>query len=307
MEETNYYNILGINYRSTPDEIKKAFRKLSLDYHPDRNNNDVEKTKIFKKINDAYETLSDPIKRKNYDNYINILNLGNLGNLGNIGNIGNLGNLGNLDSNFTNIEDILKSDIFNSLFNVNEINNLNKLFNINTVPLLSDTVSITLEQSYSGISLPIVINKWRIENGLKIEVKETIYIDLVSGIDNGEILLLKNKGNYVNNHLIGDLEITVYINQHNIFQRNGLNLYYVKNITFKQAFCGFSFDLPFLNGKQYKIKNNEGNIIYPGYEKVVNNFGMKRNNNIGDLIIKFNIEFPKSINEVQIKLINDNF
>jgi len=78
-------------------------------------------------------------------------------------------------------------------------------------------------------------------------------------------------------------------------------------ISFKDAFCGFSFDLPFLNGKEYKINNKEGNIIYPGYQKLVNNFGMKRNNKIGNLFIKFNIEFPKNITESQIKFINENF
>ena len=92
--ENDYYSLLGINSNSTFNEIKKAFRKMSLDYHPDRNKNDIEKTHIFKKINQAYEILSDPNKRKTYDESIKMFNIGNL----------------------NNIENILKSEIFSSLF-----------------------------------------------------------------------------------------------------------------------------------------------------------------------------------------------
>ena len=60
----NYYECLGINKNSSKDEIKKAFRKLSLQYHPDRPNGNSDK---FKQINEAYETLGDPQKKKMYD------------------------------------------------------------------------------------------------------------------------------------------------------------------------------------------------------------------------------------------------
>ena len=107
--------------------------------------------------------------------------------------------------------------------------------------------------------------------------------------------------------MIGDIQINILIKEHNIFNRNGLDLYYIKKIKFKEAFCGFSFDLNFLNGKEYKINNKEGNIIYPGFEKIINNFGMKRNNNIGKLYIKFDIEFPDNITSEQLKFIRENF
>ena len=301
--ETNYYNLLGIESNSTNYEIKKAYRKMSLDCHPDRNNNDLAKSNLFKKISQAYEILSDPDKRKNYDETIKLSNLNNLNNLNNFNNIDNFNNFNNID-NFNNIENIFKSQLFSKLFS--NLNHFDNFYNQN-IPLIEKSVEISLEQSYSGISIPIIIDKWRLENNNKIDFKETLYLDLDPGIDDGEVIFFKNKGNFVNKDLIGDIQVIVKIKNHNLFYRNGLDLYYYKNITFKQSFCGFSFDLLFLNGKEYKINNKEGNIIYPGFQKIVNEFGMKRNNKIGNLFIKFNIQFPKNITESQIKFINQNF
>lgn len=68
VEKRDYYEILGINRQSTDEEIKKAYRKLAFQYHPDRNNNADAETK-FKEINEAYEVLSDLQKRANYDRF----------------------------------------------------------------------------------------------------------------------------------------------------------------------------------------------------------------------------------------------
>jgi len=67
----NFYDILGISKTSTNDEIKKAYRKLAMKYHPDRNKWNKEAENKFKEISSAYETLSDEKKRKNYDMFWN--------------------------------------------------------------------------------------------------------------------------------------------------------------------------------------------------------------------------------------------
>lgn len=64
----NYYESLGIDKGASQDDIKKAFRKLSMKYHPDHNPDNEEAEEKFKEINEAYSTLSDPNKRKEYDN-----------------------------------------------------------------------------------------------------------------------------------------------------------------------------------------------------------------------------------------------
>lgn len=69
MSNKNFYDVLWISKTASEDEIKKAYRKLAMQYHPDRNKWDTEKEKKFKEINEDYETLSDSKKRKNYDTF----------------------------------------------------------------------------------------------------------------------------------------------------------------------------------------------------------------------------------------------
>ncbi len=68
-QQKDYYKILGVSKNASPDEIKKAFRKLALKYHPDKNKGNKEAEERFKEINEAYAVLSDPEKRKQYDTF----------------------------------------------------------------------------------------------------------------------------------------------------------------------------------------------------------------------------------------------
>ena len=69
MAKKDYYEVLGINKNASTDEMKKAYRKLAMKYHPDRNPNDSEAEESFKEAAEAYEILSDDQKRAKYDRY----------------------------------------------------------------------------------------------------------------------------------------------------------------------------------------------------------------------------------------------
>lgn len=69
IESENLYSILKISRDASPDDIKKAFRKLAIEYHPDKNNGDKQREELFKKIGEAYTILSDPDKKKQYDQF----------------------------------------------------------------------------------------------------------------------------------------------------------------------------------------------------------------------------------------------
>ena len=81
--------------------------------------------------------------------------------------------------------------------------------------------------------------------------------------------------------------------------RKGMDLYFEKNITLKEALCGFSFDIEHINGKTYTINNNTGKIITPQFQKVVPGMGMQRGDEGGNLVINFKIKFPENLTDEQ--------
>lgn len=155
-------------------------------------------------------------------------------------------------------------------------------------------MNITLEQAYTGTIIPVQITRFISNNNKIINENETIYIDIIQGSDNNEIIILNNKGNIVNNKT-GLIKIILNVINTTEFDRNGLDLFYNKNITLKEALCGFNFTLTLLNNKTYNIINYD-NIIQPNTKKIIPNMGMTRSGVTGSLYIKFNILFPKNIN-----------
>ena len=88
-------------------------------------------------------------------------------------------------------------------------------------------------------------------------------------------------------------------------KRQGLNLLCEKDISLKDDLCGILFEIKHLNGKTYNIKHDKGNIIPPNFVKQINGLGMERNNMKGNLIIKFNISFPKTLTTEQIEKLEE--
>jgi DnaJ-class molecular chaperone len=285
----NYYTILGVKKTATTEEIKKAYRKLSLSFHPDRNGGDKNKAEHFSKLTDAYNILSDSEKRRKYDMELSISDL----NFDPSMLINMMLNPNNLDTN-------------SFLFNFNKVNNSGINSYNNTLP---DTIfkdcNITLLQSYEGTKIPLNIKKWRIENSRKIYIDETIYVDIPKGIDNGEIIKIHKKGNLINESNIGDIEVRIIIDNDLLFFREGLDLVYKKDITLKQSLCGFSIDIVFLDGKQFKINNKAGNIIPSNFRKVIKDMGFEKDNMKGNLIILFNVIYPKELTNEQIQKLNN--
>ena len=298
----DYYKILNLNENASHDEIKKSFRKLSMKYHPDKNNGD---DKQFKEINEAYEILGDKDERKIYDfkrnSGIPFMNA----------NVNGMPEMPNDMNEMFKMFFTQNSSGFNApnvqIFrngvpvhtNVNVNANMNK-----PVPIIK-RISITLEQSYNGDKYPLDIERWIMEENIKKTEKETIYIDIPQGSDNNEIIILRNQGNIINENNKGDIKIFITVTNNTIFTRNGLELIINKTISLKEALCGFTFEIQHLNKKKFKINNEKGNIITPSYKKVIQNLGMKRQNHTGNMTINFNIDFPKSLTEKQVNsLIN---
>src|ERR1700744_5857895 len=107
MSKRDYYEILGVSKSSSTDEIKKAYRKVAMQYHPDRNPGDKSAEEKFKEAAEAYEILSDQDKRAQYDRY---------GHAGVTGNGRGGAYSGNMEDIFSQFGDIFGEDIFGSFF-----------------------------------------------------------------------------------------------------------------------------------------------------------------------------------------------
>jgi len=164
-------------------------------------------------------------------------------------------------------------------------------------------ITISMSQAFNGCKIPITIERWITNQHVKKHEQETLYITIPKGIDNNEIIVAREKGNVINDTFKGDVKIFIKINNNSPLIRKGLDLIYKKTITLKEALCGFSFDLEYIDGRKFKINNKQGNIIVPNFNKQIPKMGMERDGQKGSLIIQFSVEFPETLpKETIVKL-----
>jgi len=121
-----------------------------------------------------------------------------------------------------------------------------------------------------------------------------------------DTLVLKGRGNVVNENLKGDVHLKINILNDTQFVRKGLDLYFSKKLTLKEALCGFAFEITHLNGKRLSLNNvNNPTVIKPGFKRVVSNLGLTRENITGNLIIEFDVEFPEQLTAEQIEKLKE--
>lgn len=300
MSKPTFYEILGVEKTSSDIDIKKAYRTLSLKYHPDRNSDPDAKSR-FQEINEAYETLSDAAKREQYDMgsnnieipFHNMAGNPNFPDINHIFNMmfnGGMGGMGGMGG--PNIR----------VFHGGVPININGGFNQVRVPEpIIKNIQITIEESFTGCTMPIEIERWVLNNNVKTMENETLYINIPQGIDNNEAILVKEKGNVVNQTIRGDIKIGIQIVNNSKFKRHGLDLIYKHEISLKEALCGFSIEFVHLSGKKLRLNNQDNpSIIKPGYRNLFKSMGMTRDQNVGSLILELDIRFPDSLTSEQM-------
>jgi DnaJ-class molecular chaperone len=313
----SFYNILGVSETASKDEIKKAYRSLSLKLHPDRNPNNSEAVSKFQKINEAYETLGDDQKKEEYD----------MMNKNPFLRMAQQGGGQNMDGPFQDMDDIFSAlfgNVLGSMPGVKQGMHFGgppgmhfggpkiHLFRggpqmgfIQKPTPIIKTVIINMEQVLTGGTIPVDIERWLIEGENKVFENETIYVTIPKGVDDNEIIILKDKGNILNDEIKGDLKLFIKVENTTQFERKGLDLSIKKPISLKDSLCGFSFELKYVNGKVYTLNNNSGSIIPPEYVKIIPNMGLSREGHTGNLLIHFQVEFPEKLTEEQIKRLKE--
>jgi molecular chaperone DnaJ len=328
----DYYKILGVEKGATPDEIKKAYRKKAMEFHPDKNDGSVESESKFKEAAEAYDVLSTPDKKSNYDRFGSA----------NGGGSNPFGGGFNMDDIFSNFGDIFGNS-FNQRYNGQRPQSRGSNLRIK--------VSLTIDEILKGVSKKLKYKKQdkcvtcdgkggadirnciscngvgqrtvvqntpfgQIRqstscpdcggNGQKVHNKckdckgdgtifneQTIDIDIPAGVSNGMQLSMNGYGNHIRNGQPGDLHIVVEeINDHS-FRRENNNIIVEKTISVIDAIIGANI----------KVNTPHGEIpiaIEPGTEhgKVIriNGKGIPDiQHGLGDLYIKVLIKIPKNI------------
>ena len=305
----NFYNVLGVSENATKDELKKAYRSLQMKYHPDKNQSSPESVNMTQKINEAYEILGDDVKKQEYDimrkNPNPFTRMNSHGGGGGmevpIDDIFNMffGGQGNpfMFPGMPGMQPGMPPGAKVHVFHGGPMGFQQAISK--PIPILK-TININMEQVLTGASIPLDIERWIVENGIKVHENETIYVTVPQGIDDNEIIILRDKGNVINENVKGDVKVFVKITNDTLFKRSGLDLILDKNITLKESLCGFTFEIKYLNGKSYTLNNNKGNIIPPEYKKLYANMGLTRGDHKGNMIIHFHIQFPEKLSEEQI-------
>lgn len=309
-----HYEVLGVGKDANENEIRKAYRSLSLKYHPDRNVDPSAGDK-FREINEANEILSDSQKRQQYDHELQFGTGTMEAEMGDINNIINMmfsgGGFQGMGFPGMRVHRMGGGPGVRIFHNGQQVHGHNsfdpfeEMFQQMHKPApITKHIEITLEQAYTGGRISFDIEKSVVFNGLRSTEIETINIDIPKGIDNNECIILRDQGNVAHESNKGDLKIMFQIKNTTPFNRNGLDLHIQKTISLKDSLCGFVVEIQHLNGKKIAMNNMmNSTVIKPNYKKVVPNLGMMREGQTGNLIIEFLVEFPESISpEVVEKL-----
>ncbi len=307
----DYYQVLGVDKKATADEIKKAYRKLAVKWHPDKNpNNKAAAEEKFKKISEAYAVLSDAKKREQYDQF------------GSADQYRQQYSQEDIFRGF-DLDEILRSFGFGGArggkatfrtgtrrggggYQEYEEDPFAGLFGGGGRQQYRDmpqkgqdaeyNLSISLEESVLGAEKKI---------SLQLEDRiEDINVKIPPGISTGKKLRLPGKGlNGFNGGPNGDLYLNINVMPHPIFSRDGNDLYIEKTIKFTQAVLGTTIDVSTLDGTTKRLKiapgtQNNTKIRMKGFGVPGLKGAVK-----GDQYVKINVEIPKKLTEKQMKVI----
>ena len=349
-EKRDYYEVLGVKKGASEDELKKAYRRLAKENHPDLHPGDKECEARFKEINEAYEVLSDPDKRAKYDQFGHAAFDPSQG-------FGGGGGFGGFEG-FGGFGDIF-SDIFGGGFGFGGGGGRNP-----NAPRKGDnlraTVNIKFEEAAFGVKKDVFVSK--IEQchdckgtgcaegttaevcpdckgtGTVMSTKRTpfgmvqsseqcpkckgrgkiihspcktcrgmgsvrrqhkVSVSIPAGIDDGQTISLKGQGNAgLNGGPAGDLLITVLVQPHARFERDGASILLDQEISFSQAALGAEVEVPTLDGK-VKLNIPEGTQSGTTFRLKGKGVPFLRNGGRGDQFVTVNVAVPRSMTSTQ--------
>ncbi|CDP15871.1 unnamed protein product [Coffea canephora] len=333
----DYYKILGVDKKATDDDMKKAYRKLAMKWHPDKNpNNKKDAEAKFKQISEAYDVLSDPQKRAVYDQY------GEEGLKGGVPPPDTAGGPGSATFFSTGggptsfrFNPRSPDDIFSEIFGFSGFGGMgggsgmrgsrfggmfdDSMFSsfegggsgpggsmhqqtIRKAPAIEQNLPCTLEELYKGTTKKMKISREVLDtnSGKIMPVEEILTINIKPGWKKGTKITFPDKGNELPGVAPADLVFIIDEKPHRVFTREGNDLIVTQKVSLTEALTGYTAHLTTLDGRNLTIPVTS--VIHPTYEEVVRGEGMplpKDPSKKGNLRIKFDIKFPARLTASQ--------
>ncbi len=270
--EKDFYKVLGVDKKATADEIKKKYRSLARDLHPDKNQGDAAREEKFKAVSEAYDILSDSKKRAEYDEARSMFERGGFraptggGNFQG-GDFSDLFGGGN------------PQDIFANLFGGGGRRGPRKGSDLQT------EATITFKESVFGTTLDLKLN-------IDGTGSQTISARVPAGVNDGAKIRVKGKG-APGEAGSGDLFIELNVKPHAIFSRKGENLTLTLPVTFAEAALGADLKVPTLAGDDVTVRLAAGTPT--GRVLRVKGRGIKKGAVTGDLLITIEVQVPRAL------------
>ncbi|XP_056146899.1 dnaJ homolog subfamily B member 5 isoform X2 [Lampris incognitus] len=316
----DFYKVLGVAPDSNEDEIKRAYRKLALKFHPDKNS-DADAEDKFKEIAEAYEILTDPKKRSIYDQY------GEEG----LKNGSGMSMAGHSSTHCSDVKGDARatfasffhgSDHFDIFFEP-DLDSEEDLFNpfsrfafshvggfshhegglrrgrrrLQGVAVVHDLL-VTLEEVLRGCTKHIKVTRSRLNlDGRSLRSEDKVLNVVVKkGWKAGTKITFPREGDETPNNTPADVTFVLKDKKHSQFKREGSNIVYTAKITLKEALCGCTVNVPTLDNRMMPLPCSD--IIKPGAKRRLRGEGLpypKSPSQRGDLVVEFQVLFPDRI------------
>ena len=270
--EKDFYKVLGVDKKAAADEIKRKYRTLVKDLHPDTNHGDTAKEEKFKAVSEAYEILSDSKKRAEYDEARSLFERG-----------GFRAPTGGQNFQSGDFSDIFgggnPQDIFSNLFGGGGRRAPRKGQDLQT------EATITFRESIFGTNLDLRL-------GTDRGAAQNITARVPAGVNDGAKIRVKGKG-AAGEAGPGDLFILLHVKPHPIFSRKAENLTVTLPITFAEAALGADVKVPVMSGDEVTVRIAPGTPN--GRTLRVKGRGITKGSHTGDLLVTVEVQVPQRV------------
>lgn len=272
----DFYAILGVPKGASESDIKKAYRKLARDLHPDRNPGDASAEQRFKEVGEAYAVLGDAEQRQQYD-AVRAMGGGGARFQAGSGGAGGFedvfgGMFGGGSARGQGFEDIL-GGLFGGFGRGPQKGND-----------IAAATEVSFRQAASGATVALTLD------GNKISTR------LPAGVTDGQKIRIRGKGRPgIQGGPPGDLILTVHVGKHPVFSMEGSNLRMNLPVSFDEAVFGATVEVPTLSGERVKVKVPPGTSS--GTTLRVKGKGIAAKNGTGDLLVRVDVHVPTKLNK----------